>query len=228
VWNDVTRNYVVLPNRDPEFFKGLSFFHAEQIREHCERLDLDFSSKADRMKGRDSLRRNTEKLMRKKPMRETRDARRMLGSYQDHFDEVEDDTTETITAGDIIDLVAEPSTTGMNKPEEVPDELAYKLLKDNALPKGRTPSRKSIEKGKRTRAAGKKEKQQAEHAEAVKRQRGDPTGQSSARNTGATDDYANGPAWGDSPKVSTALATPATKAPDPSGFATGAAWGDKQ
>ena len=185
----------MLPNRDPEFFKGLSFFHAEQIREHCERLDLKFSSKADRWKGLDSLRRNIAKLIRKKPMRQTRDARRAFGSYQDHFDEVEDGATDTISAGDIIDLVAEPSTTGMNKPEEVPDELAYRLLKDNAVPKGRTPSRKSIKKGKRTKADNMKEEQEAKHAAAVKRQRGDPTGEPQARGTKIFMGRPTGPGW---------------------------------
>ncbi|UGX94813.1 DDE-type integrase/transposase/recombinase [Bradyrhizobium barranii subsp. barranii] len=194
-WNDVAKDYVARPNRDPEFFKGLSFFHAEQIREHCERLDLDFSSKADRWKGRDSLRRNIEKLMRKKPMRQTRDARRMLGSYQDSFDEIEDDTTETFGAGDIVDLVAEPSTTGMNKPEPVPDELAYKLLKDNTVPKGRTPSRKSIDKAKRTKKANLQEAREAEHGEAVKRQRGDPTGETEARSTKVIIKPPTGPGW---------------------------------
>ncbi|MDA9420968.1 hypothetical protein [Bradyrhizobium sp. CCBAU 53380] len=223
VWNDVLKDYVVLPNRDREFFKGLSFFHAEQIREHCERLDLDFSSMADRWKGRDSLRRNIGKLLRIKPMRQTRDARRIVASYQDRFDEVEDDATETFGTGDIIDLVAEPSTTGMNKPEPVPDELAYRLLKDNIVPKGRTPSRKSIEKGKRTKKANAKEAREAEHAEAVKRQRGDPTGETEARSTKIVIKPPTGPGWATT-KTQT---EPKDAAPKSSGLfaAKGPGWG---
>jgi putative transposase len=221
VWNDVTGDYVVLPNRDPEFFKGLSFFHAEQIRAHCERLDLDFSSVADRWKGRDSLRRNIAKIMRKKPMRQTRDARRTVGSYQDHFDEAEDATVETINAGDIIDLVAEPSTTGMNKPEAVPDELAYPLLKDNAMPKGRTPSRKSIKKGIRTRKDNEAERQEAEHAATVKRLRGDPTGEPNARATKVAIKPPTGPGWS-RPETGTV----ATTKPPSLFTAKGPGWGN--
>jgi putative transposase len=157
-------------------------------------------------------------------MRQTRDARRMLGSYQDHFDEVEDDTTDTITAGDIIDLAAEPSTTGMNKPEEVPDELAYRLLKDNALAKGRTPSRKSIEKGKRTRKANEKEAHEAKHAATVKRLRGEPTGEPNARGTKVVIKPPTGPGWSRPETATETMAPP----PKSSGLFTakGPGWGN--
>jgi putative transposase len=222
VWNDLARTYVTLPNRDQKFFKGISFWHAEKIREHCERLDLDFSSEADRWTARDDLRRRYEKIMRKKPMRQSRDARRGLAFSQGNFDEIVEDTADDITADDILDLVAEPSTTGMSEPEEVPDELAYKMLKDNARPKGRTPSQKSIEKGKRTRATNEQEKQDAEHAAAVKRQRGDPTGNPQARGIKVNIKPATGPGWGNE-KASAETATPKS-----GGLFTakGPGWGD--
>ena len=112
----------------------------------------------------------------------------------------------------------------MNKPEEVPDELAYTLLKDNTRPKGRPPSRKSIEKGKRTRKANEKEAQEAEHAATVKRLRGDPTGEPEARSTKVVIKPPTGPGWSQ-PETPPDTAATALK---PAGLFTakGPGWGN--
>jgi putative transposase len=230
VWNHATRQYVSLPNRDPKFFKGISFWHANKIREHCNRLDLDFSSEADRWKGRDDLRKRYEALHRKKgPLREKRDAARSLAFSQGTFDDAaEAEQMPDIGIDSIVDREAEPSAAGMNEPEGVPDELAALLLDaERKPPKGRVHGKKTIAKIKRTKAQTKKDEKDAKHAADVKRQRGDPTGEPNARSTGAPFKLATGPGWGHEPKESTANGTIAPEMARPFNLAKGPGWGSK-
>lgn len=230
VWNRASKKYVRLPNKDPRFFEGISFWHVERIQEHCKRLDLDFSNEADRWKGRDDLRKRYEKLAGKLPMRETRDARRSLASSLGQFDDVVSNEAMDITVDAIHDAEAEPSVNGLNAPEPVPDELAVLLLDDeNRPPKGRSPTKATLAKIRRTKAANRQEEAEAAHEAEVKAQRGDPTGDPAARGTIAPDEYADGEGWEDMPNIQSAEAPVAPDTPgrsDDDDFAGGEGWDD--
>jgi putative transposase len=176
VWNRGGSRYVTLPNRD-KFFDGLSFWHWEQIREFMTKRDLDFTSEKDRWEAHDKLRKNTEKLVRSLPLNKTRNARRGLAFSQGTFDSKNINEDTDIDLDTIIQTEAEPSTDGKNQPEGVSDELAMRLLnQENLPPKGKTPSKKSIAKGKKTKAASKTAADEAAHEAQVRKQKGDPTG----------------------------------------------------
>lgn len=211
VWNRATKEYVKLPNRDPRFFEGISFWHVAKILEHTNKLDLDFSSEADRWESRDNLRKSWEKLAGKLPMRDSRNSRRGLAFSLGQFDDTTVNEMPDITLDQIFDVEAEPSTAGLNAPENVPDELAVLLLDDENKPvKGKSPSKKTVAKIARTKAANQQEKAEAEHAAYVKQNRGDPTGEPDTRSTppvDVEDDFEEG--WGDAPDVPADAATTA-------------------
>jgi putative transposase len=229
VWNHAAKHYVTLPNRDPDFYQGISFWHVEQLREFAEQQDLDFSSEADRWKARDELRQRYEELAGKLPLRESRDARRNLAFSQGTFDDTTVNEMPDITIDNIVDSEAEPSTAGMNEPEGVSDELAaYLLDPKNEPPKGRTPGKKSVAKAQRTKQANKEKREAEQHKADVKRQGGDPTGEPAERSAPVEDDYAGGKEWGDpeSSEVASVEEDSTAETETDDDYATGAEWGD--
>jgi putative transposase len=179
VWNrggQPRPHFVTMPNRDPKF-AGISFWHAEKIREFCEKQDLDWNSEEDRWEARDRLRRHWEKKIGKLPLRENKDARRGLTFSQGMFDGTNANKPGDIDLETVIESEAEPSTDGLNQPEGISDEVvAYLLEKDNLPSKGRTPSKRSVAKGKRTKERKKAEDEQAKHETEVRERHGDPSG----------------------------------------------------
>jgi putative transposase len=180
VWNSGGKpapHYVTLPNRDLKFFKGISFWHWEKLREFAKQQDLDFNSEANRWKARDDLRKSWEKLARKMPMRQSRDARRGLAFSQGQFDGTNVNQPIDIDPNTVIEQEAEPSTDGLNQPEGVSDELAAYLLDPKNRPaKGRTPSKRTTAKAMRTKANNKKAAEQAKEAAEARERQGNPSG----------------------------------------------------
>jgi putative transposase len=179
VWNrggQPRPHFVTMPNRDPKM-AGLSFWHAERIREFCEQQDLDWTSDADRWAARDRLRKRWEQLAGKLPMRESIDARRGLAFSQGQFDGTNVNEPADIDTETIIESEAEPSTDGRNQPEGISDEVAAYLLDEENLPrKGRTPSKRQTAKAQRTRKKNKEDAAQAKHEAEVRERKGDPAG----------------------------------------------------
>jgi putative transposase len=213
VWNrggEPRPYWVTMPNADPEFLKGLSFWHHDQIREFAKAKDLEFSTEEQRWDAFNRLRNHWETLAGRMPMRETRQARRGLAWEFGQFDDTTVNEPIAITLDDIKDAEVEASTAGLNKvePEGVPDQVAAELLdRDNEPNKGRTPSKVTIAKGQRTKTRKKAENEQAEHDAYVKEMRGDPTGDPRARGTPIEDDDAGNEGWAEA-------ATSPSTAPD--------------
>lgn len=205
VWNlggEPNPYWVTLPNADPEFLNGLSFWHHDRIREFATAKDLEFSTEEQRHDARNRLRRHWETLAGQMPMRQSRQARRGLAFELGQFDDTTVNELPEITLDDITDAEVEASTAGLNKvePEGVPDQVAAELLdRDNKPHKGRTPSKPTIAKGQRTKARKKAEKAEAEHEAYVKAMRGDPTGDGQARGAPVEDDDGDDEGWSDVP-----------------------------
>jgi hypothetical protein len=199
--------WVTMPNADPEFLKGLSFWHHDQIREFAKAKDLEFSTEEQRWDAFNRLRNHWETLAGQMPMRETRQARRGLAWEFGQFDDTTVNEPIAITLDDIKDAEVEASTAGLNKvePEGVPDQVAAELLdRDNEPNKGRTPSKVTIARGQRTKTRKKAENEQAEHDAYVKEMRGDPTGDPRARGTPAGDNGGGDEGWGETAEAPTA------------------------
>jgi putative transposase len=213
VWNrggEPKPYWVTMPNADPEFLKGLTFWHHDRIREFAEAKGLEFSTEEQRWDAFNRLRRHWETLAGQMPMRKSRQARRGLAFELGQFDDTTANEPIDITLDDIRDVEAEASTAGLNKaePEGVPDQLAAELLdRDNEPNKGRTPSKATTAKGQRTKKRKKAENEQAEHEAYVKERRGDPTGDPNARGTPIEDDDAGNEVWAEA-------ATSPSTAPD--------------
>jgi putative transposase len=213
VWNrggEPHPYWVTMPNADPEFLKGLSFWHHDRLREFAKAKDLEFSTEEQRWDAYNRLRNHWEKLAGQMPMRESRQARRGLAWHLGQFDDTTFNEPIEITLDDIKDVEVEASTAGLNKvePEGVPDELAAALLdRDNKAAKGRTPSKTTVAKIKRKKAENKAAKAEAEHEAYLKEHRGDPTGEPQARGTPVEEGGDGDEGWDD------AIASPST-APD--------------
>jgi putative transposase len=155
VWNrggEPKPYWVTMPNADPEFLKGLTFWHHDRIREFAEAKGLEFSTEEQRWDAFNRLRRHWETLAGQMPMRKSRQARRGLAFELGQFDDTTANEPIDITLDDIRDVEAEASTAGLNRaePEGVPDQLAAELLdRDNTPNKGRTPSKAAIAKGQK-------------------------------------------------------------------------------
>lgn len=230
VWNhggEPHPYWVTMPNADPQFLPGLSFWHHERLREFAEEQDLAFSTVEERLEAYNRLRNYCRKLAAEMPMRESRRARRTLAWSQGQFDDTPINDIVDVTMEDIaVDVEAEASTAGLNKviPEGVPDQLAAELLdRANAPPKGRTPSKTTTAKAQRTKKRNDADAEQAEHEAYVKKVRGDPTGEPLARSTPAGEDYATGDGWGDAPLVSRKPSRTEQTTPN-DGFANGKGW----
>jgi putative transposase len=200
VWNHGAEipYYVRLPNVSSDFTAGMSFWHYDRLREFAEQKDLEFSTEEQRWDARNLLRKHWEKLAADMPMRESRQARRGLASALGQFDDYTRNETVELTQDDIVDVEVEASTAGLNRPDGVSDEIVAALLEDKEPPKGRTPSKTTVAKIKRTKARKKAEKAEAEHAAYVKEQRGDPTGDPHARSAPVEDDEGGDEGWGES------------------------------
>ena len=213
VWNrggDPKPYWVTMPNADPEFLKGLTFWHHDRIREFAKAKDLEFSTEEQRWDAFNRLRRHWETLAGQMPMRKSRQARRGLGFELGQFDDTAANEPVDITLDDIRDVEAEASTAGLNKvePEGVPDQLAAELLdRDNTPNKGRTPSKATIAKGQKKKKHKKVEREQAEHEAYVKEMRGDPTGDPRARGTPVRDDEDRDEGWGETAEAPTTAPT---------------------
>jgi putative transposase len=208
VWNrdgQPRPHFVTMPNRDPKFFNGISFWHWDQIREHAEKKDIEWQSEAGRWKARDDLRKHWERVAGKLPMRDSIDARRGLAFSQGQFDQTNVNRPVDIDPDTVIESEATPSTDGLNQPEGVPDEVVASLIDGENLPrKGRTPIKRSIAKAKRTRNNNKEEVAQAKYEAEVRERKGDPAGN---------------PVTDTSPKT--------TVSPSPSAASTVSGWDDE-
>jgi len=217
VWNrggEPKPYWVTMPNADPEFLKGLSFWHHDRLREFAEAKDLEFSTEEQRWDAYNRLRRHWEKLAGEMPMRNSRQARRGLAWHLGQFDDTTTNELPEITIDDIKDVEVEASTAGLNRvePEGVPDQLAAELLdRDQQPPKGRTPSRATVAKVQRTKKRKKAEAEQAEHEAYVKDRRGDPTGDPHARGTPVVVEDGDDVGWGETDE---APATAPTEQPE--------------
>ncbi|MDH2386398.1 transposase family protein [Bradyrhizobium sp. CER78] len=202
VWNrggEPNPYWVTMPNADPEFLQGLSFWHHDRIREFAKAKDLEFSTEEQRWDAYNRLRNHWETLAGQMPMHETRQARRGLGLMLGQFDDTTVNELPEITLDDIRDAEVEASTAGLNKvePEGIPDQVAAELLdRDNEPNKGRTPGKATIAKGQSTKRRKKAEKAQAEHEAYVKAMRGEPTGDPKARGTLIRDEDSDEDGWG--------------------------------
>lgn len=145
VWNEgaETPHYVTLRNRDQKYFKGLSFWHFEQIRDFALREGLEFQTESQRWAARNTLREHWEELAGLMPMRKSRDARRGLSYSQGTFDDNDVNEDQDLTPDDIENGEAPPI---------VPDMPAASERKVHQAPKGKSPSKASIRKAQRTRA----------------------------------------------------------------------------
>lgn len=213
VWNrggEPKPYWVTMPNADPEFLKGLTFWHHDRIREFAEAKGLEFSTEEQRWDAFNRLRRHWETLAGQMPMRKSRQARRGLAFELGQFDDTTANEPIDITLDDIRDVEAEASTAGLNKaePEGVPDQLAAELLdRDNTPNKGRTPSKAAVAEGQKTKNRKKAEREQAEHEAYVKEMRGDPTGDPRARGTPVRDDEDRDEGWGETAEAPTTAPT---------------------
>ncbi|MBR0793056.1 DDE-type integrase/transposase/recombinase [Bradyrhizobium manausense] len=205
VWNrggEPHPYWVSLPNADPQFLPGLSFWHHERLREFAEERNLKFSTVEQRLDAYNRLRNYCRTLAGEMPMRQSRQARRTLAWSQGQFDDTPINDPVEITLDDIIDVEAEASTAGLNKVEAegVPDQLAAELLdRANEPPKGRTPSKITTAKAQRTKKRKNAEAEQAEHEAYVKKVRGDPTGDPKSRGTPVPIDDDDDEGWGVAP-----------------------------
>jgi putative transposase len=210
VWNrggEPRPYWITMPNAAPDFQQGLSFWHHERIREFAKAKDLEFSTEDQRWEAHNRLRNHWERLAGQMPMRESRQARRGLGWMQGQFDDDTVNELPNITLDDIRDVEVEASTAGLNKveAEAVSDDLAAELLdRDNKPTKGRTPSKPSIAKGKRTKARNTADKTAAAHEAHIKELRGDPTGDPDARGTPVSDEEVTEAGWGEPDELSAA------------------------
>jgi putative transposase len=112
VWNrggEPYPYYVTLPNTD-DYYKGISYWHDERIREFAEQRDLAFSSEEERWEARNLLRKHCEALAGEMPLRESRQARRSLAWSLGQFDDTTANELPEITQDDIIDAEVEAST----------------------------------------------------------------------------------------------------------------------
>lgn len=213
VWNrggEPKPYWITMPNADPQFLKGLTFWHHDRIREFAEAKGLAFSTQEERWDAFNRLRRNWETLAGQMPMRKSRQARRGLAFELGQFDDTMANEPIDITLDDIRDVEAEASTAGLNKaePESVPDQLAAELLdRDNTPNKGRTPSKVAIAKGQKTKKHKKAEREQVKHEAYVKEMRGDPTGDPRARGTPVRDDEDRDGGWGETTEAPTTAPT---------------------
>lgn len=155
VWNPAGSpqpHYVTLKNTDQKFFKNLSFWHWDRIREYSEQQDLDFMDEDSRWEARDQLAKKWRSITVAMPMRETVDARRGLAYSQGTFDGKDTNDDDVIGPNDILHAVAEPSQDGMAEATLVPDEIAASERQDEGeRKKGRTPSKVALKKAKRTK-----------------------------------------------------------------------------
>jgi len=202
VWNrgGEPPHWVKMPNADPEFIRGLSFWHHERILEFAKEKDLAFSTEEERWDAFNLLRGHWESLAAEMPMRKSRLARRGIAfDLGRQIEEMQASEPICITLDDIRDAEVEASTAGLNRvePEGVPDQIAAELLDRENLPnKGRTPSKAAIAKTGRTKKRKKLESERAEHDAYVKQRRGDPTGDPHARGIPVQDNYDDDDGWG--------------------------------
>jgi putative transposase len=198
IWNrggEPHPHYVTLPNTD-DYYQGLSFWHDERIREYARAHDLDPDKVEERWEARNRLRKHCEALASDMPLRDTRRARRSLGWSLGQFDDTTVNDMPDLTQDDVVDVEVEASTAGLNRPDAIPDAIAAEMLDaDNTPPKGRTPSKTTVAKTKRTKAKNKAAKAEAEHEAHVKEMRGDPTGEPAARGIPVEEDDAGGEGW---------------------------------
>ena len=239
VWNhggEPHPHYVTLPNADPKFFKGLSFWHWDRIREYAAKQDLAFRSDDDRWAARNRLRETWERLAGMMPMRESRDARRGLSYLQQADDNITEDppVDVEITAENIVHGRAESSMEGRAQAiyghcsEDI--VAAHGRTDDGAAPKGKPPSQASVRKAARTRAAkAQAAADNAKQAEERKR-KGNPTGTPvtdasfTPRQTGF-EDLPEGDGW-DPPDESQSTETPTAKPTNDDSLASCPGWDD--
>jgi putative transposase len=155
VWNEATKRYVSLPNRDRKFSANLSFWAAKQIFEYGKKQDLEFTSDEQRWLARNELRKAYESLMPKKRLGETRVARRMLA--------LEKPTLEDKL---VVHTTAPGHVDGRGKAADIQlDILAQTRIDGARKPKG---VRKNPGKQDQTRSRNKKEAKRLVEANASK------------------------------------------------------------
>lgn len=147
IWHPLECQYYTLFNRDETYCEGLSFWAADQIYRFARAQDMEFKTDEQRTLARLRLQKTIEKLIPKKPLKASSEARRLLAQ--------EVPTLE----GKIVHAKASASVDGQKPAEQVPSQDIQIDVFGRGRIDGDAPIPgvvKNLKKQKQTRAATKK------------------------------------------------------------------------
>jgi putative transposase len=157
VWNraGTPPHYITLRNADADYASGLSYWHHRQVRAYAKREGLRMCTEYERCWARDALRQKWEALAGSDmPLRDKRDAHRSLAFSQGTFDDKLAHRDEVHQSG--------PYASDLPSVTLVPDGLPAPECQDGGeRPKGRAPSRATLQGAKK--AAQERRREQASH-----------------------------------------------------------------
>jgi putative transposase len=187
VWNHGAkkRHYVPLPNRDKKFSAGLSFWHAQKIREWNKVEDNKFQTDEQKWQARNALREHWEKVAGMMPFRDSRDARRGLAQTSGLYEEADTTDAENRPISD-----SEVLMSSDDAPLVPADPPAYEREDHMKPPAGLPESKAARKTADATRKERKAEAAEEKKRNARKKRQREASGKPTTPTTGTKSSYA--------------------------------------